>query len=118
MHSMAKDSKKTTAQSVGKAADPTKWLDRAAHIRGLGRGVHDRHIAPMFERLAARLEEIGIAKAEAEMRAKERRDGDEAASMAPRRRGISGGELNMSTRSEKDDHEKAPGLEEQGRRRP
>jgi hypothetical protein len=70
---------KATDKSGGKASDPTKWLERAAHIRGLGRGVNDGRIAPMFERLAARLEEIGIAKAEAEMRAKETREGDEAA---------------------------------------
>lgn len=100
----------------GRPSDPMMWLERAAHIRGLGRGVHDRRIAPMFERLAARLEEIGIAKAEAETRARETREDDEAAPVAASwRRGKSGGELNMSTRSEHDDHEKAPRLEEQGR---
>ncbi len=99
------------AKAGGKSSDPTKWLERAAHIRGLGRGVRDRRIAPMFERLAARLEEIGIAKAEAEMRARETQ------METMRRRGTSGGELNMSTRSKSDDHEKAPRLEEQGRRR-
>lgn len=99
--------------SNAKASDPTKWLERAAHIRGLGRGVHDPGLAPMFERLAARLEEIGIAKAEAEIRARENLPenlGDHGAArvMAPRRQGKSGGELNASTRSDQDDQEKVP----------
>jgi hypothetical protein len=72
-------------------SDPTKWLERAAHIRGLGRGVNDQRMAPMFEKLAARLEELAIAKAEEQMKAKEGKDGPEAA-RAPRRRGKSGGE--------------------------
>ena len=115
---MTKASKMAGKRSHGASGDPTKWLERAAHIRGLGCGVRDRRIAPMFEQLAARLEAIGIARAEAEMRAKEAVGDEEAAPVAPQRRGRSGGEMNMSTRSEKYDHEKAPRLEEQGRRRP
>lgn len=73
---------------MAKASDPTKWLERAAHIRGLGRGVHDQRMAPMFERLAARLEEIGMAKAEAEMKAEEDTEEHQAGQLsAPRRRG-------------------------------
>ena len=108
---------KTTGKRGRNTADGTKWFDRAAHIRGLGRGVRDGQIAPMFERLAARLEELGIARAEADMKAKERSEAETAALMAPRRRGTSGGELNMSTRSETDDHEKAPRREAHGRER-
>lgn len=52
---------------MSKPADPTKWLESAAHLRGLGHGAADAEYAPMFERLALRLEQIGIAKAEAEI---------------------------------------------------
>jgi hypothetical protein len=93
-------------------SDPTKWLERAAHIRGLGRGVRDRRMAPMFEKLAARLEEIAIAKAEAEMQVTEANGAkgtEEAAPAArtagPQRRGKSGGKLDVSTRSDIDEHE-------------
>ena len=83
-------------------SDPTKWLERAAHIRGLGRGVQDRRMAPMFEKLAARLEELAIAKAEDEMKAKERNAPKDD---QPQRRGKSGGNLDGSTRSDNDEHE-------------
>ena len=93
---------------MAKSSDPMQWLARAAHIRRLGRGVSDRHVAPMFEKLAARLEEIAMAKAEAELSAYERkRDHEAAPDRASRRRGISGGELNTSTRSDEYDIEKS-----------
>jgi len=93
---------------MARSSDPVKWLERAAHIRGLGRGVRDRSIAPMFEKLAARLEELAIAKAEAELSAYERKRDQEAAPVgALQRRGISGGELNISTRSDEYDIEKS-----------
>jgi hypothetical protein len=99
--------------------DPTLWLERAAHIRGLGRGVRDRRIAPMFEKLAARLEELAIAKAEAQMKRKEGVDDHEAKTpLKSQRRGKSGGKLDGSTRSENDEHETPRRIERRTRPRP
>jgi hypothetical protein len=111
---------------MAKSSDPTKWLERAAHIRGLGRGVQDERMAPMFEKLAARLEAIGIAKAEADLKASEmgQTRGTKgtseipAAARAPRRRGKSGGEMNGSTRSLNDEQETPRDPQDQKRTRP
>ena len=103
-----------------KTADPTKWLKSAAHLRGLGHGVAKAELAPMFERLALRLEQIGIAKAEAEMQAAEtaQQAGGEDAAAQDEARGQTGGELNTSTRSQNHDDETLSRPESQGRARP
>lgn len=105
---------------MSKPADPTRWLESAAQIRGLGHDVRDAAHAPMFERLAARLEEIGIAKAAAELEAAERaketkREGDEKAAQPSAPRGQTGGELNTSTRSHDDEHQTFDPVESQER---
>jgi len=101
-------------------SDPTLWLERAAHIRGLGRGVHDGRMAPMFEKLAARLEELAIAKAEAQLRRREGTDEDHEAalSIAPQGRGKSGGKFDVSTRSENDAYETPGRTDRKPRPRP
>lgn len=99
-------------------SDPTKWLERAAHIRGLGRGVNDQRMAPMFEKLATRLEAIAIAKAEEQMKAKEGSGNTETPrDKAVRRRGKSGGEANTSTRSDEYVEDKTPKAERRPDRR-
>jgi len=83
-------------------------------------------MAPMFEKLAERLEAIGIAKAEADLKATETSqtkgikgtNETTAAARAPRRRGKSGGELNGSTRSQNDEQEIPRGPQDQKRTRP
>ena len=104
---------------MSKPADPTKWLKSAAHLRGLGHGVAVAEFAPMFERLALRLEQIGIAKAEAEMQAAETAQnvgGDDVAAQ-DETRGQTGGKLNTSTRSQNHDEEILSRPERQGRAR-
>jgi hypothetical protein len=104
---------------MSKPADPAKWLKSAAHLRGLGHGVAEAEFAPMFERLALRLEQNGIAKAEAEMQAAEtaQQAGGEDAAAQDEARGQTGGELNTSTRSQNHDDETLSRPESQGRAR-
>jgi len=104
---------------MSKPADPTKWLESAAHLRGLGHGVADAEFAPMFERLALRLEQIGIAKAEAEMQAAETAQQAVGKDVAAQdeTRGQTGGELNTSTRSQNHEEQTHARPESQGRAR-
>lgn len=99
---------------MSKPADPTKWLESAAHLRGLGHDAADAEFAPMFERLALRLEQIGMAKAEADMQAAEAAKHTAA---HVETRGQTGGELNTSTRSQNHEQQTLSQPESQRRAR-